>query len=402
MNLMECIYFAINNIVSNKLRSFLTMLGIIIGIASVIVIAALGAGGKTFILGQFDMIGANIIQITMADKDIKASDYFTLDDIKNIKETIPDVKAITPLVGRWGKIKSKRSNQEALIMGITNDYPQVYNIDILYGRFVSAKDVLIGKNVIVIDDKTSNKLFGSLDCIGKTIKVGGKLTSTTAIVIGVVKNPNEFIAGFAGEDNVPILAYVPIGFQRRMFPYDFMIGEMDIGVNDYSNADFAADNVVKLLEKTHKNKEKYKAQNLMKQLDKVNAIIDKFTIIILAIAAISLLVGGVGVMNIMLVSVNERTREIGIRKAVGATRVNILIQFLTESVIISTIGGIIGLIFGYGGGHLLSRVLSLNAQIPPQAAFIVVGLTSIVGVFFGIYPASRASKLDPIEALRYE
>lgn len=401
MNVVESFKVAVKSILSNKLRSFLTMLGIIIGIASVIIIVSIGEGGKKYISGQFEKIGVNIVEVRIGEKDINDSDYFNLDDIRNIKLKIPDVKAASPVVNKKGRINSERLSRDAIITGITGDYSSIFNIEMLYGRFINDKDVLVTKNSIVIDDMTARKLFGYTDCIGKTVKVGGRLTQTSAVISGVMKSETEFIAGFAG-DGFPVFAYMPITFVKRLFPDDFTISQIEVGVSSNSNADITANNIIRLIEKSHHNDGKYKAQNLLRQLDKLNSILDKFTMIISAIAAISLLVGGIGVMNIMLVSVSERTREIGIRKAIGATRGNILAQFLTESVIVSLIGGIIGILAGIAGGIGVSYVLELNAFVPLWVVFLVVGLTALVGIFFGIYPADKASKLDPIEALRYE
>lgn len=401
MSIIESFKVAIGCILSNKLRSFLTMLGIIIGIASVIAIVSIGEGGKGYISGQFEKIGANILEVSIGDKDAKHDDYFTIEDAVDIKSKIPEVIAAAPVVNRKGVIKGEKLAKDAVITGTTGDYSRVLNVEMLYGRFISEKDVLSGKNAVVLDEMTAKKIFGFADCTGQTVKIGGKLSQTSAVVSGVMKSETEFIAGFAGDD-FPLFAYIPVTFLKRLFPDDFIISQMNVGVINNTNMDSVSNNIIRLLEKNHHSKDKYKAQNLLKQLDKFNDILNKFTMIITAIAAISLLVGGIGVMNIMLVSVSERTREIGIRKALGAARGNILLQFLTESVIISMIGGTVGLILGIAGGIAASRVLGLRAFVPPRVILTVVGLTIMVGLFFGIYPADKASKLDPIEALRYE
>lgn len=401
MNIIESLKVAVNSILSNRMRSFLTMLGIIIGIASVIAIAAIGEGGKKYISRQFEKIGSNVVEVSVGDKNVALNDYFTLNDIASIKQKVPSVKAATPMVTKVGVIKGGKVTKDALTIGTTEDYSMVFNIEMVYGRFINDRDVLAGKNIVIIDESAARKLFGYGDCVGQTVKVGGRLTQATAIVVGVIKSGDELIASVAG-DNMPTFVYLPVTFLKKIFPEDFTINQLEISLYDYSSADSAVKDMLRLMERAHSNKEKYKAQNLLKQLDSVNDILNKFTLIISAIAAISLIVGGIGVMNIMLVSVTERTREIGIRKALGATKGNILTQFLTEAVIISLIGGLLGLLIGLFAGVVIGSILGLNSFIRLWVILLVMGLTFLIGVFFGIYPAKKAAKLDPIEALRYE
>lgn len=401
MNIFECFKVSVESIMSNRLRSFLTMLGIIIGIASVIAIVSIGEGGKRFISGQFEKLGVNIVEVSIGENDVSSRDFFTLNDIARIKDGLPEVQAVSTMVVKYGKVKNGNRARNAYMEGVTEDYGMIFSTDMLHGRFLNSSDVLTGKNVMVIDSTTANRLFGYDDCIGMAVKVGGNVTRTSAVIIGVIKSSSDLIAGFAGDD-MPSFVYVPVTFLKRIFPDDFTIGQLEIGLSDRLNGDVTAGKVIDLLERFHHNRDKYKARNIMKELDRVYSILDKFTLIIAAIAAISLIVGGIGVMNIMLVSVSERTREIGIRKALGASRRNILAQFLTEAVIISMIGGLMGLAFGYAGGYAAGRILGLSPQIPPWVVLLVFGLTSMVGIFFGMYPASKASRMNPIEALRYE
>lgn len=401
MNILECLKVACNSILSNKLRSFLTMLGIIIGIASVITIAAIGEGGKSYISGQFEKIGANTIEVSLGDRNGALKDFFNLADIDNIKLKIPEVKAAAPFVNKVGVIKGDKVTRDALAIGTTGDYGSIFSIEMVYGRFFSEKDVLSGKNIVVIDEMTAKKIFGYGDCVGRSVKVGGNLSQESAVICGVMKGEAEFIAGMAG-DNMPAFVYLPVTFFKKIFSEDFVINQIEVGLNSSLNAETTANDIVRLLERAHNNRDKYRAQNLIKQLDKITDILNKFTLIISAIAAISLIVGGIGVMNIMLVSVTERTREIGIRKALGANRWNIMAQFLSESVIITLIGGTIGLALGFTVGALLGSIMGLNSFIRPWTVLLAVGLTSLVGLFFGIYPANKAAKLNPIDALRYE
>lgn len=402
MSFIENFKIALDSIRSNKLRSLLTMLGIIIGISSVITIVSLGQGGQSTITGEFEKIGSTSVSIRVDGQKANKSDYITMKDINQIRDKIPSVKYITPTLEKQGVVTSNKQSKRAYITGGNEELQYARNLEILYGRFFSEREYIEGKSVIVVDQGTARKLFGYEDVAGKTIKVGSKNSPKQALIIGVIKSQMDMFGG--DDENIPAMVMAPVTFVQELYPSDNLIDSVLISATSKELSETAGNSAVSVLESRHNNKGRdiYKAEALMKQLEEINKIIGIFTAFIGAVAAISLVVGGIGVMNIMLVSVTERTREIGIRKAIGATTGTILLQFLTESVIISVVGGIIGMLLGVIGANIIGSF----ANIVPKVSWVVVLSTilfsSAVGIFFGIYPARKAAQMDPIDALRYE
>lgn len=402
MYISELIKVSIKSIFSNKLRTFLTMLGIIIGIASVITIVSLGEGGQKAILGEFEKIGVNIFSVrTKSDVQINKSDQFTIKDVEMIRKKIPAVKYAAPIAQKFGLVKTEKFTKRALFIATDFDYGNVSNLKIVYGRFLNEKDILLGRNVILIDKDSAKELFGYEDCVGKTIKVGSYSSFDTAKIIGVIDSGSYKSLAGATSDQIPVIAAIPITYAQKIFD-DVNILQIYIMTFDSNQLDEAATQTVRILEAMHHNKDKYKTENFVNFMEQFNRILGIFTTIMSAIAAISLLVGGIGVMNIMLVSVTERTREIGIRKAIGAMQRDILIQFLIEALLISLIGGAIGTFLGYILANAVGPFIKITPVVSLKTILIAFAFSSAVGVFFGIYPAKRAAKLDPIVALRYE
>lgn len=401
--LAENFKMAIDSIVSNKMRSFLTMLGIIIGISSVITIVSLGAGGQNTITGEFEKIGSATINVSVNANKAEQSYYITFEDIKQIKDKVDTVKYIAPNVGKQGVAVSDLINKRASITGTNTDGLNIQNLEFVYGRAFNEREYTEAKSVVIIDEDSANALFGYTDVVGKSIKIGSRQSPAKVTIIGVTKS----IMGSFGRGDIsqiPAIIYAPATLLQNMYSNDFSINRISIMANDKDSSEAAGNGAKNILESRHSNrgKEIYKAENALNQLDQINKVLGIFTAFIGAVAAISLIVGGIGVMNIMLVSVTERTREIGIRKAIGATTNTILLQFLSESLIISLIGGIIGMLLGISGAYAIGSFANITPSLSLTAIVGAILFSSAVGIFFGIYPARKAANLDPIDALRYE
>ena len=403
MNIAESFVSALQCIKANKMRSFLTMLGIIIGISSVITIVSIGQGGKEAIMGEFDDLGTNVINVSVKslDNEIEERDYLTLKDAQLIKDKIPEVTAVVPAAGTMGYMKTDKEKKFAEIDCITHEFNKLMKVEILAGRFLSEGDIEAARNVIVIDEITANKLFkGPKDAVGQRIKVTINDNNTNFTIIGVSETTGGSMAAMFG-DNYPGLGYVPITLRERIMP-KVQISWFSVLLESMDNSKEVATKIVRLLEQSHRNEGKYAAEEGFKELDMLNNVLNIFTMVIGAIAGISLVVGGIGVMNIMLVSVTERTREIGIRKALGAKNKDIMLQFLTESIILCLIGGTIGMSLGITLGLVAGKIINIPLGVSPLVILLAFTFSSAVGIFFGLYPANKAAKLDPIEALRYE
>lgn len=402
MSIMESFSSALQSVMSNKMRSFLTMLGIIIGISSVITIVSIGEGGKKAITGEFESIGTNVINVNVKarNNNIEYRDYFTMQDAELIKEKIQEVTSVTLANGDFGSVKTESKTKDASINGINESYSELVKTDMAEGRFINERDVQTFRNVIVIDDISAQKFFGNQSALGQRVKLTVGNNNLNVTIIGVTKSANSGMASMFG-DNMPAQIYLPITISDKIMTRT-EISFMSVMVDDMEKATEIAAKIVRLLEKSHRNEGKYAAEEGFKELDMINSVLQTFTLVIGAIAGISLIVGGIGVMNIMLVSVTERTREIGIRKALGAKNKDIMMQFLTESLILCLIGGTIGMTLGITLGWIAGSIINVSPGISLQTILISFGFSSAVGIFFGLYPANKAAKLDPIEALRYE
>lgn len=408
--LYEYVKMAFSNIKHNKVRSFLTMLGIIIGISSVILIMGIGNGAKNVITDQMSDIGEG--QIFIYSDDDTNTYFITNEDIEYIKK-IDGVKAVSVQDNLQGNTQVVKGNYSVNITSTMCDYKYFLKNGIKKGRFFSEAEYESGEAVCIINEDDAISLYGSTNVVGMKIPVDISGRNMDFKIIGVQESEesSSLITFDYGEKSVSIIA--PETILRKIYGI-----ELDNYYGTYiladKNADtyFVAESITKLLNNRHnidleENENMYMVENFSDYMTIVNTVINIVTVIISLIAAISLIVGGIGVMNIMLVSVTERTREIGIRKSLGAKTKSIMMQFLAESVIITLIGGMIGVALGIGGATFIASIVSM---LKPSLAFepdiglgAILGaaaFSSAVGIIFGVYPAKKAAKLSPIEALR--
>lgn len=402
--LFEYLKMAIWNIKSNKGRSILTMLGIIIGISSVILIISVGDGAKGKISNELNGIGAGQIYIYMNTREGQSTDTITRADMDAIKEKIENVKGVTPQLGAWGSILGSKGNFDLSVTAGTQDLEYTSDKKVIRGRYFSEADLYGLKKVCVISQTDAIHLFGTDDVVGMTVEatVYNRTVDLTIVGVREVDKDSLINVSYNGDAialEMPYLSYEAcFGQTINGFESLYIISES----SQYSKTISKA--TVHLLESRHRNKgeDAFLVSDFNDYLKQINQVLGTMTTFVVLVAAISLLVGGVGVMNIMLVSVTERTREIGIRKALGARTGSVMLQFLSESAIITLFGGIIGIALGLGGAYAICSIPALGFQpvISITTILITTLFSSFVGIFFGIYPARKAAKLRPIEALR--
>jgi len=399
MSIIENIKMSLKNLRANKLRSFLTMLGIIIGISSVITIVALGNGGTNNITGEFEKMGATKLNLTVDRGKASRSDYINMSDIETIREKAGNVQYISPTLQNMGVASWEDVLKDAAVTGGNEELALINGSNMVYGRFFNKNEVMNEKPVAVIDENSANALFGYSDAVGKNLMVGPQGREKKVTIIGI----SESQRGGNPLDEKTVSITLPVTFMQKLYS-DQQISAISFTSVTKEDVDLAGNQVINILENRHQNRGSniYEVTNMLNMLDQINNILGIMTTFISAVAAISLLVGGIGVMNIMLVSVTERTREIGIRKALGATTKTILIQFLMESLILALIGGIIGMLLGIAGAQLIGMFVAITPQVSLTVIIGTILFSSAIGIFFGIYPAKQASKLHPIDALRYE
>ncbi len=395
IGLFDPFRIAFQSLLSNRLRSILTTLGVIIGVAAVITLVSMGEGAKSYILNQVGSwgVGSNSLTIHPGKEEITVPELtLTYEDTVALKQKVRNLQYLMPeFVGRGRLVYGKNSYSPSFTMGVSADYPFAFKQGAAEGRFFSSADEAGRKRLVVIGKTVSRRLFGELSPIGERIKLNG----TGFVVVGVLEEKGTMLT-YDMDD----MALIPSTLSELVLGTN-KIWELFMTVDNESQVPQAIEDVKKTLIARHK-KEDFHIHTQQGLIDIINNILNALTGIVSAIAAISLLVGGIGIMNIMLVAVTERTREIGIRKSIGAKRRDIFLQFVFESVLITMSGALFGILIGTLAAWGIMAWLKMSAVIAWGAAYLACLVAFLVGTFFGVYPAMRAARLDPVEALRYE
>lgn len=402
MHFTENIQQAFKSLAANKLRSILTMIGIIMGVFSVVSIMAIGNAAKVFMEAEFNKLGANTIMLQYKTSNLSNNDLFTQRDLEIIVEALPEIENISASNNEYGVVKIGEKSRGASVLGTTSQYTSFQVLDIAYGRFINDEDNNSKRKVAFVDDLFAKRYFGRVDILGEEIKlVNGNNDIIKLKIVGVQSTEGDPFAAMMDNEEYPTYIYIPIMTYQMFYKYDYF-QRIDLSIKDKEEIQSTGEKLVKLLEFVHQNKDKYLATSVQDIQKSVGGVLDVISAILLVIAIITLLVGGIGIINILLVSVTERIREIGVRKALGARKQDIVLQFLTESMIMTGLSGLIGILLGIICSTIISKVI----KIPPVVDFktiIFAFLGSVIlGIIFGVYPAKKAADLNPIEALRYE
>lgn len=378
---------ALKSIIANKIRAFLTMLGIIIGVSSVIVMVAIGQGSTKDVQDQIGSLGTNVLTVSVTGSDVtfKEGDADQIKDVNGIEEIAPTVSGRVTL-------KKGKTNTQVSMIGTTSSYLKVRDLQLQSGRFIADLDHENHSKIAVLGSDTAQTLFGLGDPVGESIKVNG----TSYKVVGVLESVGSSL-GTSGDSTI----IVPLSTGQRLASTT-NIGTTYVKVENENSINFVSSRIESTMNSIVGDADSYSVSSQKDLMETASSVNETMTLMLGGSAAISLIVGGIGIMNIMLVSVSERTKEIGIRKAIGAKRKNILLQFLIEAVVLSSFGGIIGVGIGVVSAQIYTVVTgsTIAYSIPVMLLSFVFSL--LVGVVFGVFPANKASKLDPIQALRYE
>ncbi len=398
MNFMEAASFALDSLNANKMRAGLTMLGMVIGTASIILVVTIALTGKDYILQQIQGVGSNLIYLYYesggtVSSETTLSDELSISDLKAVQK-FPGVASATGIVVNHDRLMLGGREREITVIGTTPDYLRVRNLRILSGRFFDSSDEISFNKVCVLTPQLAQRLFGSENVYGESIKI----FRVKFWVIGVFE---EGVETFGTSEISTYSALIPLSLMRNFNRTD-KLDEIYASAGDRNLVPIVTEGIRRLVEGRHRLGASYRVENLAEILKAAGKIATALTVVLFLIGTISLVISGIGIMNIMLVTVTERTREIGVKMAVGARRREILYQFLAESIFLATTGGILGIVLGVSGPLITKWVTGFDVPISRISIVLAFTLSLTVGVIFGLIPANRAASLHPTEALRYE
>lgn len=403
MNFVESLRMSVATLAANRLRSSLTMLGMIIGNASVIAMVGVGQGAQRLAAEQFEALGPNVLFVVPGSSEARNTTRdlpktLVLEDAEAIATQVPSVKEVAPQVQSRALISYRSRNTNTSIVGTNPEFPAVRSFDVAKGRFLTQSDLRRNAPVVALGSELAENLFGPQDPVGQQVRI----KNVSFQVIGVMEPKGSFLG-----DNYDELALVPVTTMANRIVgqtslYGLEVSFISVSAQDAASVNAAQFQITNLLRLRHKitGEDDFTVRSQKDVLEIVNTVTGALSLMLVAIAGISLLVGGIGIMNIMLVSVTERTQEIGLRKAIGASQTDILTQFMIEAVILSVAGGLIGTALGVGGTLLVGVFSPLQTGISPVAIALAASVSGGIGLFFGVVPARQAAKLDPIVALR--
>jgi putative ABC transport system permease protein len=392
------------SILKNKMRTLLTMLGIVIGVGAVIVMVAVGHGAQTQIESQINSLGTNLILVTPGSSQqggvsqgAQTFNRITVEDAQKLKAEASTLAGVSPVIFARLVAIGPSGNWRTQINGVSADYFTIRDWPMLYGDQFTDADVRSMRKVALLGKTVADNLFPGVDPTGESIQIGH-----VPFTVGGVLAPKGQNASGNDQDDIILMPYTTAQTRLSGNTRIFQIMTSTFSPGDIPAAQREITAIMRESHHLADNPDDFTVRNQSEIAAAATSTTSVMSGLLAAIASVSLLVGGIGIMNIMLVSVTERTREIGIRMAIGARGSDVLTQFLVESVVMSLLGGIVGLLAGYGGAMLLGRITGWATVVPPSAVLIAVGFSGAVGVFFGYYPARRAAALNPIQALRYE